>query len=203
MRVRLARGVLQSPAALRCALLSRGQHCSGRLAKGIPTWAVAASSGLSGVHMCVHGINFSRGDRAPISSVHENARECSTSSGVHGRRGSMTPTRAFSFSLLSTPAPTPNVAVPFGRRYAGRPADATLSCSCTWRRPINDDLEPYSSNVREIFTQVAGADRAGHSNVGNQIPSFAQMNNKGSDWVVARLKKLCNGHVAGCAYNDW
>jgi hypothetical protein len=71
------------------------------------------------------------------------------------------------------------------------------------RRPINDDLEPYASNAHEIFTQVAGADRAGHSNVGRQIPSFAQMNDKGSDWVVARLKKLCNGHVAGCAYNDW
>ena len=70
-------------------------------------------------------------------------------------------------------------------------------------RPINDDLEPYASNAHEIFTQVAGADRAGHSNVGNQIPSFKQMNDKGSDWVVARLKKLCNGHVAGCAYNDW
>jgi hypothetical protein len=69
--------------------------------------------------------------------------------------------------------------------------------------PINDDLEPYASNAHEIFTQVAGADRAGHSKVGNQIPSFAQMNNKGSDWVVARLKRLCNGHIAGCAYNDW
>lgn len=69
--------------------------------------------------------------------------------------------------------------------------------------PVNDDLEPYASNASNIFTQVAGADRAGHSNVGDQIPTYGQMNAKGSDWVVAKLKRLCNGHIAGCSYNDW
>ncbi len=25
----------------------------------------------------------------------------------------------------------------------------------------------------------------------------------GSAWLVGRLKQLCGGHVAGCAYNDY
>ncbi len=153
--------------------------------------------------MCVHGINFSRGDRgADQQRPRERPGMLDILWGPRST-GIYDPNACVLFLSPLSPRPHPQCCCAFGRRYAGRPADATLSCSCTWRRPINDDLEPYSSNVREIFTQVAGADRAGHSNVGNQIPSFAQMNNKGSDWVVARLKKLCNGHVAGCAYNDW
>ena len=51
---------------------------------------------------------------------------------------------------------------------------------------------------------MAGQDRAGHSDVGaDQIPTFSQMNAKGSDWVVKKLARLCHGHIAGCAYNDW
>eukprot|EP00293_Proteomonas_sulcata_P010721 CAMPEP_0184304906 /NCGR_PEP_ID=MMETSP1049-20130417/14318_1 /TAXON_ID=77928 /ORGANISM="Proteomonas sulcata, Strain CCMP704" /LENGTH=73 /DNA_ID=CAMNT_0026616845 /DNA_START=109 /DNA_END=330 /DNA_ORIENTATION=+ len=53
---------------------------------------------------------------------------------------------------------------------------------------LNDELEPYASNNAEIVANV---------------PSYQDMQAKGSDWVVSYLKRVCNGHVAGCAYNDY